>query len=260
MREQIDFEGRVAIVTGGAGGIGGRTVREFAKEGADVVVADVDAAGGEALAEGASEPHDGEVRFVETDVSDYEACRDCVETTVEAFGGVDVLVNGATSRRFPREERFQQFVDQNPSHWEALVDVTLMGAVNMSHNALQVMDGGAIVTISSETRRGAGNLGVGESTTNTMYATVKASHVGFTASLANEVGPHGIRVNAVSPALVRTGETEGMLDEHEDRLVEDYPMGRIGEPEDVANAILFLASDAAEWISGQTISVNGGHL
>lgn len=263
MRERIDFDGDSVIVTGGAGGIGAAIVREFAKEGADVIVADIDADRGRAVADEVSAEFGTDARFIDTDVSDYEACRDCIAATVEAFGGLDVVVNGATSRRFPRSERFRAFVDQTTDHWQALLEVTLGGTVNMTHCSLPELadgDGGSVVNISSESRRGASNLSVGDTAANTMYASVKSALTGFTAALANEVGRHGVRVNAVSPGTVRTPETEGMLEREEDNIVDLIPLNRIGEPEDCAYLVLFLSSDAAEWITGQTVSVNGGFL
>jgi len=263
MREQIDFDGDVAVVTGGAGGIGGEIVEEFAAEGADVVIADVDADRGRAIAEAASDDHDGRAVFSEVDVSDVDACRGCVGAAVERFGGVDVLVNGATSRRFPREERFRPFVDQGPAHWDALVGVTLLGAVNMTHAALPRMidaGSGAVVNISSVSRRGVSNLAAGDTGASTIYATVKEGLVGFTRAIATEVGGDGVRVNAVSPGTVRTQETAEMLERSEEDVAASIPLGRVGEPADVASAVLFLASDAAGWITGQTVPVNGGYL
>jgi 3-oxoacyl-[acyl-carrier protein] reductase len=262
MREKIDFGGDSVIVTGGAGGIGETTVREFAKEGANVVVADIDVDRGQAIADVVTDEFGTDIRFVETDVSNYQACRDCVAATVDMFGGLDVLVNGATSRRFPRSERFQAFVDQSTAHWQGLIDVTLCGTVNMAHCALpELIDGGgSIINISSKSRRGISNLSAGDTTENTLYATVKSGLTGFTAALANEVGQHGVRVNAVSPGTVRTDETEEMLAEAENEIVGMLPLNRVGEPEDCAYLVLFLSSDAADWITGQTMSVNGGLL
>lgn len=263
MREKIDFTDDSVIVTGGAGGIGGEIVREFASEGANVVVADIDVEGGEALVEELDGKADGHVRFVETDVSDYDACRVCVEGTVDTFGGIDVLVNAATSRQFPRSERFMPFVDQSPEHWDGLIGVSFRGMVNMAHLVLPHMISageGSVVNISSESRRGIGNLSAGDTQASTMYTAVKEGIVGFTSGIATEVGSHGVRVNAVSPGTIRTQETASMLEKFEDDVVKSIPMGRVGEPEDTAYMVLFLASDAAGWVTGQTVSVNGGFL
>lgn len=126
----------------------------------------------------------------------------------------------------------------------------------MTHNAISAMrddGGGAVVNFASDSYKG-------QDPNLTVYATAKAGVVTFTKSLAKEVGEHNVRVNCISPSTTWTPSTEDWLDEYGDKVVENYPLGRLGQPEDHADAAVFLASDAADWITGQVLSVNGGFL
>lgn len=255
MRELIDFSDQVAVVTGAASGIGEGIATEFASEGADVVVADIDLDGGRDVAETIEADHGVSAMAVHTDVSDLEACRDTVDAVTDEFGRVDVLVNGAAADA-ANPEMTKPFVEEDTRHWDPHVQVTLRGALHMSSAALPPMidgNGGSLINIVSESYKG-------NDPSLTVYAAAKAGVVAFTNSLAKEVGEHGIRVNAISPSTTRTPATEEWLDEYGDKVVKAHPLGRLGLPEDHARAAVFLASDAADWISGQTLSVNGGYL
>jgi NAD(P)-dependent dehydrogenase (short-subunit alcohol dehydrogenase family) len=167
-----------------------------------------------------------------------------------------VLVNVAAGGLQNAKDLNQPFMDETPDNWEPHFQVTLRGPFNMTHNALPVMEengGGAVINFASDSYQG-------QDPNLTAYATVKAGVVTFTKSLAKEVGEHDIRVNCISPSTTWTPSTEEWLDEYGDKVAENYPLGRLGYPEDHANAAVFLASDAADWVTGQVLSVNGGFL
>lgn len=256
MREQIDFTDDAVIVTGAASGIGRGVAEEFAGEGADVVVADIDEERGTNVADEITAEYAGEGVFVHTDVSDYESCVKTVEDTVSAYGGVDVLVNVAAGGLQDAKDLNQPFIEETPKNWEPHFQVTLRGPMNMTHAAITEMrdaGGGSVVNFSSDSYQGQDpNLAA--------YATAKAGVVAFTKTIAKELGEYDIRVNAVSPSTTWTPSTQEWLDEYGEKVAESYPLGRLGYPEDHANATVFLASDAADWITGQVLSVNGGFI
>lgn len=264
MRELIDFTDAGVVVTGGAGGIGQTVVREFAAEGANVAIADIDRERGQAVADLVDDEFETTVTFVETDIGDYGDCQDCVETVVDAFDHLDVLVNAAASRKVSLPDKSRPFLEQEPSYWDPELSITLKGSLNMAHAALPHMidrGSGSIVNFSSDSHRGQDpNITVGDHNL-TVYAAAKAGIVTFTKSLAKEVGPDGVRVNAIAPGIIQTPHTSGELSsEHEQALIDAHPLRRIGRPSDCAYLVVFLASDAADWITGQTVSVNGGFL
>lgn len=254
MREHIDFRDETIVITGGASAIGRTIGSEFAKEGADVVIADIDDERGDAAAAAIADDHDRETLYHHTDVSDLESCEALMETVADELDGVDVLVNvaavaapGAISK---------PFLEETTDDWRAQLNVTLMGAVNPSHAALPYMveqGDGAIVNFSSESYKG-------QDTRLAMYGAAKSGVATFTETLAKEFGGDGVRINAISPSTTRTGATEEWLERHAEEVLENHALDRLGRPEDHANAAVFLASDAADWITGQVLSVNGGYL
>lgn len=256
MREQIDFTDESVIVTGGASGIGRGVAEEFATEGADVVIADIDEERGPGVAAEIAEEYDGEATFSYTDVSDYDSCGETVAEAVETYGSLDVLVNVAAGGLQNAKDLNQPFIEEVPDNWEPHIQVTLRGQLNMTHNAVTEMreqGGGAVINFASDSYKGQDpNLAA--------YATAKAGVVAFTQTIAKELGQYDIRVNCVSPSTTWTPSTEEWLEEYGDKVVESYPLGRLGYPKDHANATLFLASDAADWVTGQVLSVNGGFI
>ncbi len=246
-----DFTGKVALVTGGGNGIGAATCRAFAAAGAQVAVLDRDMAAAEAVAVEIT-GRNGHAAAYGLDVADRDAFARLTEGITEAWGGVDILVNGAgtTVRRMIPE--------MGPDDWDRVIAVNLTGAFNGIQAVLPHMrkrGGGAIVNISSI----AGQRISFGGTAN--YTASKAGLLGLTRHAAYELAPDRIRVNAVCPGPTATGfggvtPTEATKAERARKI----PLGRMCEPEDIADPILFLAGDAARMITGVALTVDGGVL
>jgi 2-hydroxycyclohexanecarboxyl-CoA dehydrogenase len=252
MLDLLSFKDRVAVVSGGAQGIGFAISRILGELGAAVVVADVD--GGKA--EEAAETLRGngvDAWSFAVDIRSPEQTEALRASIEEKHGGLDVLVNAASIAgagdvmgRFAKTER---------DKWLPLIDVNLTGTITITQALLPLMisrERGAIVNLVSDSYKG---LDFGMA----VYGAGKAGVAVFTKALSREVGPQGIRVNGVSPSATRTRSTEDMFASADEKLLKLYPMRRFGEPEDQAHAVVFLASDAAGWVTGQILSVNGGY-
>ncbi|MBF8437120.1 3-oxoacyl-ACP reductase FabG [Halanaerobiaceae bacterium Z-7014] len=237
---------KVAIVTGGASGIGKGVAELFIEEGAKVVVADYDAETGQETADQLNE--NGEAIFVQVDVSDTEAAEAMVEKTVEEFGKVDILINnaGVTADGFLSK--------MSEDAWDKVIDVNLKGVFNCSKFAAQKMmesDGGVILNASSVVGL-YGNVG------QTNYAASKFGVIGLTKTWAKELAGKGVRVNCIAPGFTNTEMLDAVPDKILDKMKNKTPVGRLGEIEDIANAYLFLASDDASFINGAILPVDGG--
>lgn len=251
MTESGRLADRVAVVTGGGAGIGRAIARRFAQEGAHVVVAEISSESGQAVA-AELRSAGGDARAVPTDVTDEESVSAMLAATTSEYGRVDVLVNNAVSG--PADD----LLTIDAARWDADVTMSLRSAFLCMKGALPIMierGRGSIVNIASV--NAFGFLG------NEAYSAAKAGVVNLTMSVAARYGQHGIRANAVAPGTVRTERWEHRLARDPDvlnRLAKWYPLGRVGKPEDVANAALFLASDEAAWITGTVLPVDGGLL
>ena len=245
------FDTYGVMVTGGARGIGEATARRFAAEGAAVLIADLD---GEAAARTAEaiRADGGRAESITCDVADSGLVDDAVAYAVDVFGTLDVLVNNAYSCSRHHEE----FTGESDEDWLRDLDITLTGAMRCSRAALPHLTiapdrRGAIVNIGSV--NGLSYFG------NHSYSAAKAGLISLTRTLAVQAAPAGVRVNLVAPGTIRTpawAGREGVLD----ALAQAYPLGRIGEPADIAAAVTFLASRDAAWITGVTLPVEGGIL
>lgn len=250
--DEIDRSGDVAVVTGGAQGIGETTCETFAALGADVAIADVQTEEAAATADEIQAAAGNTTIAVETDVSDYDSVTNMVETVVDELGSIDVLVNNAAVGNRMR------FLETDADYWESRVGVIFMGTLHCMHAALPHMieqdDGGAIINFASDSYKG-NDPGLA------VYGAAKAANVSLTRTIAHEHGKDGVRVNCVSPGATRTPATADSLDENADTMIDRYyALDRLGERQDIANAVAFLASDAAGWITGETVSVNGGYV
>ena len=247
------LQGRVALVTGGGAGIGKATAQRFAQEGARVAIWDVNAEAGQAVADSLGEAG----YFQPVDITDRQAVQAGVEELVARFGRVDVLVNNAGILRDGQLVKFKegQLVDQmSQEAFDQVIGVNLKGVFNCTQAVAPVMvkqRGGVILNASSVVGLD-GNFG------QTNYVASKAGVIGMTKVWARELGRYNIRVNAVAPGFILTQMVRQMPPKVLEAMATRIPLGRLGRPEDVANAYLFLASDEADFISGAVLRVDGG--
>lgn len=241
------LDGRVALVTGGARGIGRAIAFRLAADGAKVVIVDLADAGAETAreVEGAwGRP----TLFVKADVSNEAEVRQAIEQVESAVGPVDILVNNAGITRD------NLTLVMSESDWDAVIDVDLKSAFLMSKAVLRGMikrRRGSIISISSVVGR-RGNAG------QVNYSAAKAGLIGLTKSLAREVASRNVRVNAVAPGYIETEMTAALPEAARSALVGQIPLGRIGSPEAVAEAVAFLAGDSASYLTGVVLPVDGG--
>lgn len=239
---------QTAIVTGGSRGIGRAVAVRLAKDGMNLVI---NYRGNSAAAEATERlcrELGAEVLLVQGDVSRAEDCEKLAEQAKEVFGRVDVLVNNAG---ITRDGLLARMTEED---FRAVLDVNLVGPWNMMKAVNRIMMKqryGRIVNLSSVTGL-MGNMG------QTNYAAAKAGIVGMTKSYAREVAGRGITVNAVAPGFIDTDMTEAMPEGAKDKIITGIPMGRTGKPEDVAEAVAFLASEQAGYITGEVLRVDGG--
>ena len=252
------MQDKVAVVTGAASGIGAACARRFAAEGASVVVSDLSE---EACAGIAGELEDAGARFVVAagDVTTRADTEAVAEAARASFGGIDALVNsaGISARTVADEPDLEE-------RWRRVIDVNLKGTMLMCIAAVEVMRAtrsGSIVNIASIMGHVGYPLGVGLSDGFSPYAQSKGGVAQLTRDLAAAVGREGIRVNAVCPGFVRTPLTETLTSNNETytKLLDLHPLGRIAEPEEIANVIVFLASDEASFVTGANVLVDGGY-
>ncbi len=241
----IDLGGRVALVTGASKGIGKAIATSFAAAGASVMLSSRKQ---DAL-EAAAAEITGETAVFAANAGDPDAAEACVEATVDRFGGIDILVNNAATNPYAGRS-----IDIDLPRYDKTLEVNLRGPLVWSnrawHRSMKERPGSAIINIASIGAFSAAS-GIG------IYNMTKAALIHQTRLLANELAPT-TRVNAVAPGLIKTDMARALWEPNEATLGARTPLGRIGEPADIANAALFLASDLASWITGETIVVDGG--
>ena len=244
------FEGKVALVTGAARGIGQAIALALAQEGANVVLVDIDLEHVQGISQ-QIEDLGCKAEAILADVSDREAVHRLVNETMSLFGRIDILVNNAGIIRRGT------FLEHDPREWDRVLKVNLGGTFNCSREVVPLMikqGGGKIINVSSV----AGSIG--DITAAPSYGTSKGAINTFTKSLARELAPYGITVNAVAPHAIETEMSQEWSDEKRRQIVEAIPMKRLGQPEEVAAAVVFLASDGANFVTGHVLAINGGYL
>lgn len=243
------LDGKVAIVTGASRGIGAAIATVLASNGAQVIVnyhSSADAA--EAVVKQIKDAG-GEATAVQADVGDFAACQELVKTTTDTYGQVNILVNNAGTTRD------MLLMMMKEDDWDTVINTNLKSMFNCCKAVLRPMlrkkNGGRIINISSI-------VGLAGQGGQTNYAASKAGIIGFTKSLAKEVGSRQITVNAIAPGFFPTALTEVLTDDMVQKALEAIPLGRLGELEEVAHLVAFLASDNAAYITGEVIRVDGG--
>ncbi|MFG1178623.1 SDR family NAD(P)-dependent oxidoreductase [Xanthobacter versatilis] len=248
------LKGKIVVVTGGGGGIGSATCRRFAEEGARVVVADISAAAAERVAK-EIRAAGGDATIAVVDLTDFAATAAKVAEVESAFGPIDILVNNAGW------DLFVPFLKSEPDFWTRIIDINLRSVLNITKPVLASMVArgvsGRVVSIGSDAGRGGSS---GEA----VYAACKAGVIAFMKTLAREHARNGITFNTVCPGVTETAMLESFMDAAGDKeklrvaFTRAVPLGRLGKPDDLPGAIVFLSSDDAAFITGQVISVSGG--
>ena len=243
----MTLKGKNALITGSARGLGKAMALVLAKDGCNIIINDI-----EPMKEVALKTVD-EIKalgvkseFVVADVSDFESCKKMAETIKEKFEKVDILVNNAG---ITKDRTLKKMV---PEEWYSVININLNSLFNVTRNVLEIIpDGGRVINISSVAGI-SGNFG------QTNYASTKAGVIGFTKSLAKEVGKRKITVNAVAPGFIKSAMTDKIPMELLASILQLIPLKELGQAEDVANAVKFFASDDAKYVSGTVLKVDGG--
>ena len=244
---------KVALITGGAAGIGKATAQRFMEEGARVIICDVNREAGEAAIRSLGQ----EAAFYQVDVTQREAVRGWVNKVLDRYGRVDILVNNAGILRdgmFVKMREGRLIKQMQEADFDVVLAVNLKGVFNCTQAVAPAMigQGGGVILNATSVVGMDGNIG------QTNYIASKAGVIGMTKAWSRELGPHHIRVNAVAPGFTATDILDSMPEQIIEGMVAHTPLGRLGEPVDIANAYVFLASDEASFISGSVLRVDGG--
>lgn len=243
----MELKGKVAIITGAARGIGKAIAERLSREGASIVICDVNMDELSATAE-ELRSKGAEVLPLQVDVTSMSSVESMVESVLNTYGRVDILVNNAGI------VRDALLVRMSETDWDSVLSVNLKGTFNCTKCVARTMmkqKSGRIVNISSIMGI-IGNIGQAN------YSASKAGVIGFTKSVAKELGRRGITVNAIAPGFIASKMTESLPEDQKAKILEAIPLGCIGYPEDVANVVAFLVSESARYITGQVIQVDGG--
>lgn len=240
------LENKVAIITGAGSGIGKETAILFAKEGAKTVVADINEKGGKETVENIKKI--GEAIFIKLDVTSREQTRQMTKNVLKKYGKIDILINNAGIIQDALVSKMTE------EQWDKVINVNLKGSFNCIQAVVETMinqNNGVIINTASIVGL-FGNIG------QVNYAATKAGLIGMSKTLAKELGKKGIRVNVVAPGFIMTPMTEAVPEKFLEIMKEKTPLRRLGEPEDVAYAYLYLASDESKFINGAVLCVDGG--
>lgn len=243
----MELIGKIALVTGAAQGIGRAIALLLAEQGADVIVSDINLEKARETAQ-EIEARGRRALAIQANVAIPAEVEQMVETIIEQFGRIDILVNNAG---ITRDRLILRMTEED---WDVVLDVNLKGTFNCTKAALRHMTkqrSGKIVNIASVSGE-MGNPGQAN------YAASKAGVIGFTKTIAREFAARGINVNAIAPGFIQTAMTDALPEKVRETLKQMIPMERLGQPEDVAHAVLFLVSERSSYITGQVLNVNGG--
>ncbi len=244
----MKLKGRTAVITGASRGIGFSIAELFAREGAQLALADINNAEIEQAARTIAESENAQTMAVTADVSKARDCEQTINAALDKFGKIDILINNAGITKDGLLIRMAE------ADWDSVMSINLKGSFLMSKAAAKAMikqRSGRIVNISSVAGQ-TGNAG------QVNYSASKSGLIGLTKSLARELASRNILVNAVAPGFVNTNMTKNFSEEIKAKLLEAIPLKRFAEPKDIARAALFLASEDSEYITGQVLAVNGG--
>ncbi|MBT3214768.1 MAG: 3-oxoacyl-[acyl-carrier-protein] reductase [Deltaproteobacteria bacterium] len=242
----MKLEGQTALITGAGRGIGKTIALKLAESGADIVLADMSPEVAEVRLE--VESLGRKCLTFEADVTDFVAIDEMVKKIIEELGSIHILVNNAGITQD------NLFMRMKPEQWSKVIDVNLNGVFNVTKAVIRPMvkqRSGKIINISSV-------VGFSGNPGQVNYSSTKSALVGFTKSLAREVGARGVTVNAVAPGFIDTAMTQALNESQQEVILQQIPLGRMGDAEDIANAVAFLASEEASYITGTILHVNGG--
>ena len=242
----MKFNGKTALITGAGRGIGKTIAVKLAKFGCDIVLADMNPVSDDVLKE--IEENGSRCLAYELDVTDIDAVDLVVKKIIDETGGIHILVNNAGITQD------NLFMRMKPEQWLQVIDVNLNGVFHVTKSVIRTMvkqHSGRIINISSV-------VGFSGNPGQVNYSSTKSGLIGFTKSLSREVGTRGITVNAVAPGFINTAMTQTLNESQQQAILSQIPLGRMGEVDDIANAVAFLASEEASYITGTVLHVNGG--
>ena len=242
----MNFNGQTALITGAGRGIGKTIAVKLAESGLDIAIADMNPVSDDVVRE--IEEYGTKCLAFQLDVTDVESVDSVVKKIIDETGGIHILVNNAGITQD------NLFMRMKPEQWSQVIDVNLNGVFYVTKAVIRTMvkqHSGRIINISSV-------VGFSGNPGQVNYSSTKSGLIGFTKSLSREVGTRGITVNAVAPGFINTAMTQALNESQQQAILNQIPLGRMGEAEDIANAVAFLASEEASYITGTVLHVNGG--
>ena len=242
----MNFNGKTALITGAGRGIGKTIAEKLAKFGSNIALADMNPVSDDVLKE--IEENGTRCLAYKLDVTDVDAVDSVVKKIIDETGGIHILVNNAGITQD------NLFMRMKPEQWLQVIDVNLNGVFHVTKSVIRTMvkqHSGRIINISSV-------VGFSGNPGQVNYSSTKSGLIGFTKSLSREVGTRGITVNAVAPGFINTAMTQALNESQQQAILSQIPLGRMGEADDIANAVAFLASEEASYITGTVLHVNGG--
>ena len=242
----MNFDGQTALITGAGRGIGKTIAVKLAESGLDIAIADMNPVSDDVRRE--IEEFGTKCLAFQLDVTDFESVESVVKKIIDETGGIHILVNNAGITQD------NLFMRMKPEQWSQVIDVNLNGVFHVTKAVIRTMvkqHSGRIINISSV-------VGFSGNPGQVNYSATKSGLIGFTKSLSREVGTRGITVNAVAPGFINTAMTQALNESQQQSILSQIPLGRMGEAEDIANAVSFLASEEASYITGTVLHVNGG--